>query len=107
MPCVPFANVMKRDIHFQRHGREFGAATAVEYELMADAFMFGPTNADTRECIRPNARRRNRMDFRRVYFGVAAIAQPVLATFYIPTPDTVRRHGGVIQLFADYCARTD
>lgn len=107
MPCVPFANVMKRDIHFRRHGHEFGAATPTEYEQMADAFMFGPMSADTNECVRPNGRLRNRMDFVTVHFGVAVIARPVVATFYIPAPDTVTRHGGVAQLFADYCARPD
>lgn len=104
---VPFANVMKRDIHFRRHGHEFGAATPEEYEQMADAFMLGPMNADTRECRRPNNNLRNRMDFVTVYFGVAEIRRPILATFYIPRPDTVTRHGGVARLFADYCARSD
>ena len=47
------------------------------------------------------------MDFVTVHFGVAVIARPVVATFYIPAPDTVARHGGVAQLFADYCARPD
>jgi hypothetical protein len=107
MPVVPFASVMERNIHFSRHGHEFGFATPDEYEQVADAFMFGAMNADTHECIQASKPRRNRMDFVTVHFGVAvAVAAPeVLLTFYIPRPDTVIRHGGVPGLFAHYCAR--
>lgn len=105
MRLVPFPTVMERDIHFRRHGHEFGVGTPVEYEQMADAFMFGPMNADTHECIQASKPRRNRMDFVTVHFGVAVAVPEVLLTFYIPRPDTVTRHGGVAKLFADYCAR--
>jgi hypothetical protein len=98
---------MERDIHFKRHGHEFGLRTPDEYERLADAFMFGPMNADTHERMRPNRKLRNRMDFVRVHFGVAVVVNPALVTFYIPRPDTVRRHGGVAQLFDDYCAKPD
>jgi pyocin large subunit-like protein len=98
---------MQRDIHFRRHGHEFGVGTAAEYEQMADAFLFGAMNADTHECFRPNGNLRDRMDFVTVHFGVAIRVRPVVATFYIPTPNTVARHGGVAQLFLDYCARPD
>ena len=98
---------MQRDIHFRRHGHEFGVGTAGDYEKLADAFMFGPMNANTHQCTRPNGELRDRMDFRTVHFGVAVIARPELVTFYVPGPATVARHGGVAKLFADYCARPD
>jgi hypothetical protein len=107
MSPVPFSNVMNRDIHFWRHGWEFGVATAEEYERMADAFMMGQMNADTQECIRPNGNLRDRLDFVTVHFGVAEVRRPVLKTFYIPRPDTISRHGGVAGLFAHYCAMPD
>jgi hypothetical protein len=107
MPVVPFSTVMKRDIHFQRHGHEFGVATPEEYERMADTFMLGPLNSDTRECIRPNGNLRNRMDFVMFHFGAAEVHRPIIATFYIPRPDTVARHGGVAGLFVHYCAMPD
>ena len=107
MPPVPFKSVMKRKIHFIRHGHEFGAATPEQYEQMAEAFMMGPMNADTHECLRPNRTLRDRMDFATVYFGLAEVARPVICTFYIPRPDTIARHGGAAQLFADYCAMPD
>lgn len=98
---------MQRDIHFKRHGHEFGTATAREYEQLADAFMFGAMNANTHECVRPNRVLRDRMDFVTVHFGVAVIPRPELVTFYIPRPDTVARHGGAAGLFAHYCAMLD
>jgi len=104
---VPFKSVMKRNIHFTRHGHEFGVGTPEQYEQMADAFMLGPMNADTSERVRPNGNLRNRMDFVTVHFGVAEVHRPVVCTFYIPRPDTVKRHGGVARLFADYCAMPD
>jgi pyocin large subunit-like protein len=107
MPVVPFASVMQRDIHFKKHGHGFGATTAVDYERMADAFMFQGMNATTHECTRPNGNLRNRMDFNTVHFGVAVIRRTRVLTFYIPTADTISRHGGVAQLFADYCGRAD
>lgn|SRR5271166_3888711 len=107
MPSVPFASVMERDIHFRRHGHEFGVGTPDEYEQMADAFMFGAMDADTHECIQASKPRRNRMSFATLHFGVAVVAVPpeTLLTFYLPRPSTVARHGGVANLFADYCAR--
>jgi hypothetical protein len=107
MPVVPFSTVYKRDSHFQRHGHQFGAANAIEYEQMADSFMFGVMNGTTQERLRPNGRMKNRMDFATIHFGSAEVARPIVATFYIPHPDTIARHGGAIQLFADYCARPD
>jgi hypothetical protein len=107
MRVVPFASVMQRDIHFRRHRHEFGVGTPEDYERLADAFMFGTMNADTRECTRPNGILRDRMEFVTVHFGVAVVARPELVTFFIPSPNTVARHGGVAQLFADYCAMPD
>lgn len=107
MPPVPFKSAMKRNIHFIRHGHEFGVMTPEQYEQKADAFMLGPMNADTHECFRPNGDLRDRMDFVTAHFGVIEVRQPVIHTFYIPRPDTIARHGGVAQLFADYCAMPD
>lgn len=38
--------------HFQDHGPEFGAATEVEYEELADRFLAGPRGLGTLECAR-------------------------------------------------------
>jgi hypothetical protein len=41
-----------RDEHFQKHGREFAAATADEYETLADLFLGGPLCVTCAECMR-------------------------------------------------------
>lgn len=107
MPGVPFASVAERDIHFRKHGHEFGAANAAEYEQLADGFMCGALPLNVSECIRPNGTRRNRMHLINVHFGVAIVNQDVVVTFYIPSASTVKRHGGVKKLAADYCAKPD
>lgn len=86
IPPVPFQNGMKRRIHFIRHGDEFDATTPEQYEQMADKFMLGPMNADTRECVRSGGNLRNRMDFATVHFGVAQIRRPVICTFTFHGP---------------------
>jgi pyocin large subunit-like protein len=43
--------------HFLEHGHEFGAATADEYEQMADTFMNGPCLPPMLQCSRANGAR--------------------------------------------------
>lgn len=102
---VPFANPLELATHFKKHGHKFGHRTAKEYEAAADAFMFDPMSADTRECLRPNRRKRCRMETVLVHFGVAAVGRKILVTFYPPDPRAIKSHGGVIAYFADQCAR--
>ena len=102
---MPFRDATQLRLHFLRHGREFGLATAADYERMADEFMFGPMNADTRECNRPGGRRRCRLDFRAVHFGIAARARAFVVTFYRPTASMIAKHGGVNGFFVYECAR--
>lgn len=79
---VPFQNQAERAIHFAKHGHEFGARDELEYERLADQFLFGEMNADTRECIRPNGNDRLRLDCVLVHFGVACIVPALIRTFY-------------------------
>jgi hypothetical protein len=102
---VPFANALELGIHFRKHGHKFGHRTAVEYEKAADAFMFDPMNANTRECVRPNGRRRCRLETVAAHFGVAVVGRKFLITFYPPSPGTIRSHGGMTAYFAHECAR--
>jgi hypothetical protein len=96
---------MELALHFRKHGHKVGAATAADYEQMADAFMFGPMNADTQECTRPAGRRRCRLDFRAVHFGVACVVPAFVITFYPPDARTVARHGGMNRYFLYECGR--
>ena len=38
---MPFANPEERADHFHKHGAEFGAKNARDYEAKADAFLLG------------------------------------------------------------------
>lgn len=102
---MPFANAYERDIHFVKHGHKFGASDALEYERMADEFMFGPLGAQTHECIRPEGIDRIRFDFGTRYEGVACRAPEFLRTFYPVRTTTIARHGGEAAYFAYECSR--
>jgi hypothetical protein len=102
---MPFATQYERDIHFQKHGHKLNAADAVEYETMADVFMFGAMTMAMRECIQPNRINRLRYNLVNRHFGVARIAPVFLKTFYPVPLHTVTRHGGGLGFFAHQCAR--
>jgi hypothetical protein len=104
---MPFANTFELEIHFKKHGHKFGAATKEEYERLADAFLFGPMSADTRECIRLNNTDRLRFDFVKVHFGVASIVPVFVRTFYPVERRLVVRHGGPRGYFSYECARVE
>jgi len=81
---VPFKNRHNLERHFVRHGQEFGAATAAEYEKKADAFMTKPLHAGILECHRRNGDS-VRFDPKTNQFGVSTSAGEIL-TFMIVTP---------------------
>lgn len=102
---MPFASVWERDIHYARHGHEFGAADPAEYEQLADGFMYGFMSTTTHECTRPRATDRVRFDFSNYNEAVACIAPAFLRTFFIARSKTVARHGGPAGYFAWDCGR--
>ena|ERR1700691_97410 len=104
---MPFINEFERDIHFSKHGHKFGATDAIEYEKMADAFMFGGVTISMRECIRPNQVDRLRFNLANRHFGAANVAPAFLKTFYPIPLHTLARHGGAGNYFAYECSRTN
>lgn len=98
---------MELQIHFAKHGREFGLLPGQErdYEQMADALMFGVMAGNIGECIRPNNTDRLRIDRRNIYFGVASIVPQYVRTFYVPKPEKLARHGGQHGFFRFECGR--
>jgi len=104
---MPFTNAQELAMHFERHGREFGATTQVQYEVMADAFMAAPITITTRECVRPNGTHRVRLNIMNKHFGVAVVASQIILTFYIVPLHKVIRRGGIANFFTQECARTD
>jgi hypothetical protein len=102
---MPFLDALQRDIHFAKHGREFGAADAMEYERMADAFMFDPITADIGECTRRNGRDRLRFGYTSHHFGVACTGPVFLRTFHIVGAINIASHGGTRGYFQWQCGR--
>ena len=81
---MPFKHSYDLKRHFVRHGAEFGAASADEYEKLADAFMKDPCPRDVLECIRTNGDR-VRFDPKTATFAILTTAGH-LATFMIVKP---------------------
>jgi hypothetical protein len=104
---MPFANAWERDIHYAKHGHEFGAADPAEYERLAERFMFGARAATTRECIRPRGLDRIRFNFRSYHEAVARLDPVYLKTFFVVGKKTVARHGGPSGYFAWDCGRVE
>ena len=102
---MPFENDWERDTHFVKHGQEFGAVSAEEYERMADAFMFNAIEFDARECIRPQCEDRIRFGFTTYRLGVACLAPQFIRTFHVVRPRTVRSHRDSAGYFSWQCGR--
>jgi RHS repeat-associated protein len=70
--------------HFERHGGDFGARTAAEYEQMADRFLTDPRPEGVLERVRPNGDV-VRFDPSTDTFGVVS-RDGTIRTFYRPDP---------------------
>ena len=104
---MPFANATIREIKFQKHGQEFNAADAVTYEQIADTFLFGARDADTRECVRVFYSHRLRFKDSNRHFGVARAASNQIKTFYLVSQSKVSNRGGCAMFFTYECGRND
>ena len=72
------------DDHFERHGDDFGAQSAQEYERMADDFLTGPLRPGVQEKHRSNGDV-VRFDAQTDEFGVVS-GDGVIRTYYKPDP---------------------
>ena len=102
---MPFATSLDRATHFIRHGTEFGCATEIEYEQLAEQFLFGPLEAVTLECVRPNGNDRLRFRPTNRDFGVACVIPAFIRTFYRERLLKIQKHGGPNGFFGYECAR--
>jgi hypothetical protein len=97
---------MHRDLHFLRHGAEVGAINAADYETMAEQFMFGVRDPNTRECTRPNHGARLRFNTWTRRLGVAdSVAPQYLKTFYVAKQHHINFHGVENAYFGWECGR--
>jgi hypothetical protein len=79
-----FESVAELNDHFQRHGSDFGASRANEYERMADAFLGGEKTATAHECVRSRGIKL-RYDPADEAFGVLDRAN-IIRTYFKPVP---------------------
>jgi hypothetical protein len=79
--CVPFRDAKALELHYEDHAVLLGAQTLVEYESMAETFMFGPLCTTCYECNRPLGGRA-RFDSLTSRYGVVS-AWGHIATFMI------------------------
>jgi filamentous hemagglutinin len=79
-----FAGPTKLLDHYARHGADFGATSAVQYEQAADAFLNGPRGAGVLEKVRTNGDI-VRYDPATQAFGVVK-PDGTIRTYYKPDP---------------------
>jgi len=103
---MPFANALELRIHFAKHGAKFGLSNPADYEAMADAFMTGPMDANTRDCTRPNLVDYLRLNFSNLHFGVLCLQNNRVRTFFPVESRLIIRRGGRAAYFRFECART-
>ena len=79
-----FESIAQLRRHFSEHGHDFEAATADEYEQMADLFLGGNKPEEVYECAR-NSGVRLRYDPASEAFGVLG-SQGIIGTYFKPVP---------------------
>lgn len=102
---MPFQNTLERDLHFAKHGHEVGASDALEYERMADTFMFGAMAIEVHECVRLHGGDRIRFGFVTYRLGAVSTVPQFVRTFHIVRLPLTMRHGGTAGFFAWQCSR--
>jgi len=102
---VPFRDAITREKHFLKHRHKFlvALANAVEYERMADNFLDGPMDADTKECQRRQANDRLRFNHTTLHIGIACLNPVYVRTFYPVDVANVNASGGAQNYFRYKC----
>jgi hypothetical protein len=79
-----FVNARQRNRKFSKHGAEFGASNAEDYERSADAFLGGVVPSGVHECARKEGDR-VRYNPQNDAYGVIDAAG-IIRTYYKPVP---------------------
>jgi len=79
-----FVNHRQRNRKFSKHGAEFGASNAEEYERFADEFLSGSMASGVQECARKQGDK-VRYDPQSEAYGVLDSAG-IIRTYYKPVP---------------------
>lgn len=107
---VPFASPFLLQIHFDRHGHEFGATSEEDYERKADEFMSRPPTADIYDgqCVnhRPTGvYDRIRLHGTTRWFAVAYGVQTI-RTFHVTRRNKIIKAGGPRAFVDQQCLET-
>jgi filamentous hemagglutinin len=70
---MPFANSQERADHFHKHGADFGAKNAKDYEAKADAFLLGRKAGEVRTYFRPVPGVTHKRSTNLEYFNVSCL----------------------------------
>ena len=102
---MPFSNIDQREKHFLKHGHKVGAANPVDYEDLADTFIFGPKDVFTFDCERKNLDivRLHFVDYR---FAVGDLEQRIVRTFHPKEHHIVDYYGGPLAYLKYECTQT-
>jgi pyocin large subunit-like protein len=79
-----FESVEQLKLHFRKHGDDFRASNANDYEQMADGFLGADKQEGVHECVRPCGAKL-RYDPSSEAYGVLD-AQDIIRTYFKPIP---------------------
>jgi filamentous hemagglutinin len=98
---MPFANSAERADHFHKHGVDFGAKNARDYEAKADAFLLGPKSSTALDYTRSQGDL-VRFDPATDEFGVLSASGEV-RTYFRPVPGVTHKRSTNLEYFNVSC----
>lgn len=97
-----FRNELQLEIHFDKHGSEFGAATKEEYLAMADEFLGAAPDANTRDGIRKRDGATVRVNIVTEAIGILH-RNGTIGTYYSMRARDRRRYPSMMDYLRDVC----
>ena len=98
---MPFANSAERADHFHKHGADFGAKNARDYEAKADAFPLGSKSSTVLDYTRSQGDL-VRFDPATDEFGVLSASGEV-RTYFRPVPGVTHKRSTNLEYFNVSC----
>jgi pyocin large subunit-like protein len=106
--AVPYTRGFKDEVewemHFDKHGAEFGAATKEEYLALADEFLGAPLDQNTRDCIRARDGAKVRVNTVTEAIGILR-RNGTIATYYSKRNRNKRLYPSVIDYWQEVCRK--
>lgn len=99
-----FINELDLEIHFDKHGAEFGAADKEQYLALADEFLGAPPNKNTRDCTRARDGAMVRVNIITEAIGILR-RNDTIATFYSKRNRNRRRYPSILDYWREVCLK--